>query len=292
MYRTISAAALLALAAAASAQSPPPGGQREEQTVTVEGRRQAITQALRQMVQPGSSGQLARFETALCPKVFGYPPEWAATVERMVRDNSEALGAGKTKPRCDINAVIIFINEPKRLVNALAEAEPGMLSKSPAERQHFLSRDRAVYSWHVSDLRNKDGQPVAQAEQMFGAPSDAYVVRNSGFHSRLYTNVREDMRLAFVVIDIAQTEGKRLRQLADLATMHLLLDVRPEAAGADRSSILSLFEARAEGEQAPRTLSAFDRSAIRGFYSLKEMNRSEKQQRRAIADKMVKEKAR
>jgi hypothetical protein len=92
------------------------------------------------------------------------------------------------------------------------------------------------------------------------------------------------MLTGFVVIDRQATVGKSLRQLADLATMHLLLDVRQDAGARDNGSILSLFEPRAAGVALPQRLSRFDRGAMTGFYTQRENNRSAAQQRNNIAD--------
>ena len=120
-----------------------------------------------------------------------------------------------------------------------------------------------------------------------GMPTDARVVRNAPA-SRLYTPVREDMLVGFVVIDRMATVGKSLRQLADIATMHIMLDVNQEAGGRDPGSILSLFEARAEGAPVPDRLSQFDRGALRGFYTQRENNRSARQQAENIASAIQK----
>ena len=91
------------------------------------------------------------------------------------------------------------------------------------------------------------------------------------------------MLVGFVVIDRQQTVGKSLRQLADVATMHLLLDVNQDAGTRDPGSILSLFEQRPEGMSAPMRLSKFDRGALAGFYTQRENNRSARQQAENIA---------
>ena len=114
-------------------------------------------------------------------------------------------------------------------------------------------------------------------------PTDAKIVRQASA-SRLYSTIREDMLTGFVVIDRQATVGKSLRQLADLATMHLLLDVKQDVGAKDSGSILSLFEPRPADVAAPRGMSRFDRGALTGFYTQRENNRTAAQQRNNIAD--------
>lgn len=95
--------------------------------------------------------------------------------------------------------------------------------------------------------------------------------------------------MGIVVIDRAQIEGKSLRQLADLAAMHLLLDVRLEAGKRNKNSILSLFEGRREGVLPPRRTSTLDRGAVAGLFGQEENNRTAAQQRQNIARVIEKE---
>ena len=154
---------------------------------------------------------------------------------------------------------------------------------TPREMASFTAVPRPVTSWHVTDTRDRDGQELGSVGSIGGASADAKIVRNASA-SRLYSTIREDMLTGFVVIDRQATVGKSLRQLADLATMHLLLDVRQDAGAKDGSSILSLFEPRPDDISAPRGLSRFDRGALTGFYTQRENNRSASQQRNNIAD--------
>jgi len=275
----------------ASTAAPQPSqsrtGDTEEIVVTGQKKRE-IAQALRQLIRPsGGAEQLARFEDDICPLVAGMPRDWTQVLTRMIRENVVALGGkvGGDGPgrKCSINAVVIFIDQPLDLVEALAEAEPGFFAMTPREMSYFTATQRPVTSWHVTDTRDRDGQELGSVGSIGGSPSDAKIVRNASA-TRLYSTIREDMLTGFVVIDRQATIGKSLRQLADLATMHLLLDVKQDAGTKDPSSILSLFEPRPDDISVPRGLSRFDRGALAGFYSQRENNRTASQQRNNIAD--------
>jgi len=253
-----------------------------QESVVVTGQRKQIAQALKKLIEQSDSEQFARFEDELCPIVIGMPRDWTASLTRMIRENVIAIGGKAGKPGCTFNAAIIFIDQPLELVKAFAEEEPGYFGLTPKELAKFTAVQRPVTSWHVTDMRGRDGQELGQMGMLGGMPADARINRNAAA-SRLYTNVREDMLVGFVVIDRQQTVGKSLRQLADLATMHIMLDVRQDASELDPGSILSLFEARTPGSPAPDRLSQFDRGALRGFYTQRENNRSARQQAENIA---------
>lgn len=290
--RPLFASALLAatvpVSAQVAAQSPTGSEIQSSEAIVVQGQRRALTQALRKLIQPAESEQLARFEDEVCPMVIGMPRDWTATLTRLIRDNIAAVGGKVGRPGCTVNAPVIFIDQPLELIRALAAEEPGFFNMTPRELQQFTAASRPVASWHVTDTRARHGEELGQLRSLGvggtgpGLPTNARISRDFSV-SRLYSPIREDMLVGFVVVDRLATTGKSLRQLADLATMHLLLDISPDAAARDPSSILSLFEPRPQGAQPPSRLSRFDRGALRGFYMQRENNRSARQQAENIA---------
>jgi hypothetical protein len=277
---TAPAAAQIGVRASTSAEEP------SQESVVVQGQRREIARALRKLITPAETEQLARFEDEVCPIVIGMPRDWTAKLVKMIRDNVAAVGGKVGKPGCKVNAPVIFIDQPLELIQALAKEEPGFFNTTPRQLEKFTAAPRPVASWHVTDTFTRDGVETGQMGSLSAAggalPTNAKVVRQAGA-SRLYSNIREDMLVGFVVIDRQQTPGKSLRQLADLATMHLLLDINQEAGTRDPGSILSLFEARGEGLAPPARLSRFDRGALKGFYTQRENNRTAAQQTNNIA---------
>jgi hypothetical protein len=281
------AAGMMAVPASAQPATPPATTGDE---IVVQGQRRAVTQALRQIIAEADNEQLARFEDEICPMVIGMPLDWTAKLTKMIRNNVTAIGGKVGKPGCTVNAAVIFIDQPLELVKAFAEAEPGYFAMTPRELQQFTSVQRPISSWHVTDIRGKDGEELGSVRTVVDPASSAMLPTDSTARvtrgistSRLYNPVRQDMLVGFVVFDRLATPGKTLRQLADLATMHLLLDVKQDAGAKDPGSILSLFEPRPAGASAPMRLSRFDRGALTGFYTQRENNRSARQQRENIA---------
>ena len=248
-----------------------------DEAIVVQGRKKELVQALRQLVQPSAHEQLARFEDKVCPMVIGMPRDWTVRLTRIIRDNVLEVG-GKLLPEgCKPNALAIFIDQPRELVDALHKDAPYYFTMTPRQYDTFVAASGPVWSWHVTDMRSRDGNQLAQG-QING--HDFSVVKNAAA-SRLYSNIREDMLVGFVVIDRQRTIGASLRQLGDLATMHLMLDVRPSAGARNSGSILSLFEA---GAVPPDRMSRFDKGALTGFYTQRENNRTAIQQRENIAE--------
>lgn len=249
-------------------------GASSSEPIVVEGQRgtedrPSVVTKLRRMIDESTGDQLARFEDEICPVVIGMPADWAAILTRVIRENIVATGGKLGRDGCSVNAAVIFIDQPQELLWALNKEEPSFfMNMSPREFDQFSGPRRAAYSWHTVNTYTKDGVHMDKVSRFASA-------------TRLYTNVREEMESGIVVIDRRATIGKSLRQLADFATMHLMLDVNWRSNQVDRSSILSLFHQHEAGP--PLRMSSFDRNALSGFYLQRENNRTADQQRQNIA---------
>jgi hypothetical protein len=285
MIRLPLAVSLLALSAIVASPASAQVGVRastaqDDAPIVIQGKKKELAKALRQLIQPSDNEQLARFEDKVCPIVIGMPRDWTVKMTQMIRDNIEAVGGKLEKPGCKPNALAIFIDQPKELVDALHDDAPYYFNMTPRQFDKFAAQPGPVWSWHVTDMRSRDGNQLAQGSMQ---GNDFAVVKQASA-TRLYSNIRQDMLAGFVVLDRPKTVGKTLRQIADLVTMHLLLDVRLGATGNDKSSILSLFAERSENETIPARFSNFDRGALTGFYTQRENNRTAAQQQNNIAE--------
>ena len=293
--RFASALAALILTSPLNAQTQPPPASSVDESIVVEGQRLKPSVLVRDTINLAGVLPLARFEDKVCPGVVGLGAEDAGQLLQLIRQNVVALGGKVHGPGCTANATVIFTDQPVEFIKKLAIKEPGYFDFSPRELDEFTAQPRAVASWHVTETRDRDGNELGSADRISDKkrklfnqnasatePMDARVLRNSGA-SRLSTNSRQDMIFAFAVIDAKKTRGKAMRQLADLATLHLLLDIKQDTAAGNPASILSLFNDRPEGVAPPERFSAFDRAMIEALYRPNENNRTAAQQFSQIA---------
>ena len=275
------------------AQSNDP--QADGESILVEGQRTSVTRLVSETINDAGVEALARFEDPICPGVVGLGLVQAGKLADLIRANILALGGKLQVPGCTPNATVIIVDQPVEFVKQFAAKEPGFFTMTPRELDQFTSTPRAVASWHVTETRDRDGQELDGSDKvsdrkkrMSGTNAqtsvaiNARVVRQSAA-TRLYTNTREDMMFGFAIIDREKLAGKSLRQLADLATLHLLLDIKQNAGAHNRASILSLFEDRPAGAAAPTELSPFDKAMVQGLYAAPENNRTPAQQFTQIA---------
>ncbi len=277
-----------------NAQTTPPPAPANE-SVLVEGYREQAETIVRETISGVGVWPLARFEDKICPGVVGLAPAQAEKLLQLIRDDVVSLGGDLQKAGCTANATVIFTPEPAEFVTKLAVKEPGYFDYSPVGIKQFTAKPRPVLSWHVNEVRDRDGNELGNSRELgmakqklmnmpaaAGAPMNARVLRNvSATH--LYTSSREDMLFGFAVIDAGKIQGKTMEQLAALATLHLLLDIKQETDSRSPASILSLFDERPEGAAVPQGLSKFDRAMVEGLYRPQENNRTAPQQFSQIA---------
>ena len=289
---TAALAASMAVALLASQAGAAPEAEDE---IVVQGQRLVVQKAIRHSVRDAGIEQLARFEEPICPHVTGLPQESAKAIDRILRDNVAALGGKSGKPGCAVNAVVVFDDQPLEFVKASARSQPAYFSSmTPREYDQFTARPRPVLSWHVTEIRDRDGKEMGDSDKasQMEKIGTALVTRSVAISAdvnrqaaatRLYSNTRQDMTMGVVVIDRQESAGKSARQLADLATLHLLLDVRQDPPEPNHFSILSLFDPRAGGALPPAEMTRFDHGMLRGLYTGRANNLSAGQQFSNIA---------
>lgn len=270
----------LAAPAQTSLASPPAPTSTDGDDIVVEGTRKTLRNMLKQTLDTGPQSQLARYEDGFCPRVDGFPEEWSPIIEEIVRNNAAEAGALVKRPGCRPNALIVFTDQPQQLMAIFEKANPSLSAHlSPAQRQLLLGKKRAAYSARVVQQLDREGNGY-----------DYYTgTSRNGRVTRLSTNFRSDIWLSVVVIDINQSPGKTLRQLADFATMHLLLNLSVKTLDeANPSSVLSLFMPH-DGVAVPTQLSLVDRATIEGLYVPARNNFTADNQRERILGHITKE---
>lgn len=297
-------AALFSVTAALHATASLAQNSTANETIVVEGQRKTLTKMLRDVIAEAPTGQIGRFETKLCPKVIGLPADWSSRIEAMVRKNAEIAGLTMQPADCRPNALVIFIDEPQRLVSELSKAENGFFGHIDMhDKKRLIETARPVYSWRVLDIKDRDGLdlgvvgsiPVATGPNGAsasggpgGMPVNARIVRNARA-AHIGENTRQDILLSFAVFDTAKAEGKTLRQLADMATLHLLLDIKLDSeAQAAKDSILSLFVPRSNGAALPERMSSVDQAMLAGLYQIKDNALNARAQRSKIVTRIRK----
>ncbi len=269
-------AAALLISAPVAAQDQPAAESADSSEIVVQGAKKEIRRQLWQMLEP-TEGYITSFDDTFCPIIIGFDAEYSAIIEKRIRDNVRAAGIEPMEAPCRPTAVMIFIDEPQELVNGLRKTRPGIFNSNyVAEIRAMAEQDRPYYSWKAIDQRTVDGVPLRDGV----APARA---------TRLAANARYDIVGSYLIVDIDKTPGMSLDQIADFATLHLLVELdRDVAKIAEPLSILRLFDID-DPSLLPHSMSAQDRAMLSGIYDSDLTELSGPQQRQRLATTMARE---
>ena len=253
--------------------------------IIVEGSREEVRNQIRNLLEP-SGGQLSSFGRGFCPIIIGFDAEYSAIIDGYIRKNAKAVGLKPLEKGCSPTAVVIFIDEPQKLVQGLRKKMPGLFETLYLpEIRRITDEPRSTYSWRATGAVGRDGELPTSGS--FGGEADGVPVIKAFSSSRLYSPTKYEIFNSYLIMDITRTPGMSLRQIADFATMNLLLDLEEDAVSkAPEGSILKLFETEDPSKVSPG-FSVFDRGLLKGLYEAENKTRKAAQQSSAIAREMT-----
>lgn len=281
---------LLLLAGAAppvaAAAQPQEQQQPDSRDIVVQGIRDIDRQVgnfVRALTDVPMSGQISRFDWAVCPNVVGLSDQQNAMAADRMRQVAEAAGIRVGKAGCNGNILLIVADDVPGVVKWLRSKHSDLFHGVPARQMRELSRGGQVAAWHVEGLLDADGVEVPRDRD-----TGQYVIERTGTPSRISTVSRPHFAASVVVVDSRALEGLTVVQLADYAAMRAFARTDPSRLrDSSAPSILSVIDAPM-GSAVPITLTQWDLAYLKALYSSTE-NRRAGQQRGEISRQMARE---
>lgn len=227
------------------------------------------------------TGQLSRWETAICASTMGLAQNFNDFVTARIQTVAAAIfkPPAMTTP-CKPNVLVIFTTAPQQLVDNVATKQPQLLGF------HFVSEvpklktvNRAIQAWYVT--ASKSGADVAVDDIWGGAPVGPRL------GSRLYTNVRSSIVFVLVVADTAKVSGYPIGTISDYVAVLALAKPRSLDGCGQLPSIFDLMAPACKTGSAD-TITAGDVAYLRALYKMYPEQALGMQQA-AIADIMMEE---
>jgi hypothetical protein len=271
MLRIASIFAAAALATPASAQVPPQDVPPTELgSVLVEGRRlsETIERFVDDIVAPPVGRGPSRWDKQVCVGVANLQREAAQVIIDQVSRIALEAGIEPSDPGCRPSILVIATSDGQAMARGLVDAKRRAFlpyyaggSRSARALERFQAADTPVRWWHV-------GVPVTETGEIaVRLPGyDAPWIKNAG--SRLNTSIRNELRRAFVIVDLDKMEGVTFQQLGDYIGMVAMAQIDPDAETAAYDTVLNLFDAPG----AVNGLTGWDRSYLSALYNA-ELNR-------------------
>lgn len=265
MRRFAVALTVLSIAASAAAQearaSAPPEIIVRPPPTEAERQRQ-LRDFARAVIRPPRLNQpVAKFLYPVCVAVRGLEADDAAVIADRIRENAEALGVGADRASDCVPTVRVAF------MAAAAGPPDGWLGADSPQLAHLagyqcervLTETGPVRAWNKIAVRDAAGKAFRpQLGDQLRFPTFTEIEPLSASDPIVTTEITG----AAVLISREAAHGFTLGQLADYATMRVLLGTRAVGGDAPAATILSLFDDPAP----PAGLTDFDRALVRELY--------------------------
>lgn len=206
-----------------------------------------------------SQGQVARFQTPVCPVVVGLPDETNRKIAARIRDTARSLGAHLAPEQCNANLVVLVTDDASQSLAELRRTWNNSFDGlTPSEVDALSAETSPVRNWSVVSLRNEDGEPVYRED-------DRHQPRSVRVKSAsiLGSATRLDIDGSFILIERSAVGGKTVAQIADYSAMRGLARLRLPKTDSP-ASILTLFDQAKINP--PSGLTWSDRAYLQALY--------------------------
>lgn len=254
--------------------------------VTVSGRRleDATRDFVREVAAPARGRGLARWRDGVCVGVANLQNDAAQYIADRVSTVAEDLGLKPGQPGCEPSVLIIAVTDANAFTAQFVAMRPrlfivgggGMdLGRSALEK--FKTNDQPVRWWTVSVPVDADTGVIATRMPGEEAPTV------STFASRLSTQIVDDTKRVFVIVDVSKINGVSLEQLGDYLSMVVLAQVDPNADTSGYATVLNVFH---DPDQTTG-LTDWDRAYLEGLYDTQRTRLNQGSHRTEIASSIL-----
>ena len=258
-------------------QSQFPQADQSSGTIVVQGIRdpkKQITRFVDALTDTPASGQLSRFDWAVCPAAVGLGDARGAIIAQRMLQVAEAAAIPVDKPGCKPNVLLFVARDKSELISQLYRKYPAYFGGVDRSAVMRMIRDPSpAAAWHVEGRLDADGIAVSR-DRITGQET----IERTDSPSRLSTASRPHFLASIVVVDLDSLAGLTVTQLADYAAMRAFARTDPRrVAKASAPTILSAIEAPMDSP-VPLTLTDWDLAFLKSLYA-SSANRSASRQR-------------
>lgn len=254
--------------------------------VTVSGRKldEATREFVREVGAPARGRGLARWRDGVCIGVVNLRNETAQYIVDRVSTVAEDVGLKPGHPGCEPSVLIFAVTDANAFTRQFVEGRPrlfvvggGGMDLGRRGLQRFVTNDQPIRWWTVSVPVDADTGTVATRMPGEEAPTVSTLA------SRLTTQIVDDTKRAFVIVDVNKLGGISLQQLGDYLAMVVLAQVDPNADTSSYATVLNVFD---EPEQTDG-LTNWDKAYLEGLYDADRTRSNQASHRNEIAASII-----
>lgn len=220
-----------------------------------------------EIAAPPNNRNLATWRTEMCVMAVNMPRAHGQALVDRVSQLALHLGVTIGEPGCEPNVVIAMSTDASAMAAQLVERrertfQPNWTGSSQGDEQlnAFVHSAAPVRWWHISIP--VDAATGEVAVRMPGDGDGLRVVNKRMGATRLRSPLRDDMRKAFVIIDVDDVANVTFEQLTDYVAFIVMAQTDPEADTGAYDTILNLFHGGG-----PDRLTAWDLAYLEALYA-------------------------
>lgn len=251
--------------------------------VVVDGRRleDMTRDFVHEVGAPSNNRGLARWRDGVCVGVANLQNDLARYIADRVSTVAEDVGLKPGHPGCTPSVLVVAVSNANAFTPDFIASRPRLfrvggagMDRGVAALERFKTSDRPVRWWIVTAPVDSDTGQIATRlpGQARSTPNPDRPEGDSVMNfapvittrqaSRLSTQIVDDTKRAFIIVDVDRIGDVSTRQLADYIAFVTLAQVDPEADASGYASILNVFGDPAQTDG----LTQWDQAYLRGLY--------------------------
>jgi hypothetical protein len=227
------------------------------------------------------TGQVARWQDAVCPKTLGLSPGFNAFVSARIVAVAEVSGAPhQAVDHCKTNVQIIFTVDPEKQIAEIEKRGPALLGFHYAQSTKKIATfSHPIQGWYVTATKDDRGNIVLdQAMPLHGEQiASMSNVTSRALESGTEPAGRLDTRLAtgrssllahvIIIADTRKVSGYSIGSISDYLAMLVLSQTQSPDSCGQLPSILDLLVEHCSEHAKPDAVTAGDLAFLRALYS-------------------------
>lgn len=298
----VALASALLFSAPAQTQDPSPLPATDLEDIVVEGRRlqDATEDFVRTVGAPASNRGLARWRNGVCVGVANLQTDTAQYIADRVSTVAQDLGLTIGAPGCNPSILIVATADGDAFTPAFVASRPRLfrvggagMDRGAQALKRFETNGRPVRWWTISvPVDENTGAIAVRMPGSVNGDADNGADKNAMLYgpniqtqaaSRLTTQIVDDAKRAFVIVDVSKTSALSLAQLADYIAMVSLAQIDPDADTSGYATILNVIAAPDQTEG----LTNWDKAYLQGLYGATRTLQNRRSSRTEIAASIV-----
>ncbi len=290
MIGTILSLALLQAATQQPGPLPPQGPSSpavDLGEIVVDGRPlEDLTQTfVREVAAPARNRGMSRWRDGLCVGVVNLQGEIAQYIADRVSTVAQDVGLKPSQPGCQPHVLIVATTDASTFTRQFVEVRPRLfrvggagMDRGSTAFEAFVDSEQPVRWWTVSVPVNDETGLVAVR-----MPGDETPPMIKVQPSRLTTQIVDDTKRSFIIVDVDKIGDVSLEQLGDYLAFVALAQVDPDADTSAYATILNVFDDPGQ----TGTLTDWDRAYLQGLYDTIRRRKNFGAQRTEVVDSIV-----